>query len=181
MNFWPAERARSRSVLFTLALVASASLWAAKPPKQPAVPDGPYGVSKVVDGDTVWLVVPGQKAPYKARIEGIDAPEICQPGGQASQKAMQQWVQTPPVVHWKSHDVYGRWLVRLSTPEGVDIGAKLVEQGHAWSYRYKGAKGAYDAIEAQARQARKGVFADPQAMNPYDFRRKVGSCYKQAQ
>jgi endonuclease YncB( thermonuclease family) len=170
----------TRLLVTALALAASVSLWAAKPAKQPVVPDGPYAVSKVVDGDTVWLVVPGQPAPYKARIEGIDAPEICQPGGQAAQKAMQQWVQTPPLVHWKSHDVYGRWLVRLATPHGSDIGEQMVAAGHAWSYRYKGAKGVYDSIEAQARQARKGVFADPQVMNPYDFRRKVGSCYKQA-
>ena len=45
-------------------------------------------VSWVMDDDTVLLVREGQKEPVKLRIEGIDAPEICQPGGPEARDAM---------------------------------------------------------------------------------------------
>jgi micrococcal nuclease len=45
-------------------------------------------VSWVMDGDTLLLVPQGQQEPVKVRIDGIDAPETCQPGGEASRDAM---------------------------------------------------------------------------------------------
>ena len=44
-------------------------------------------VSWVMDGDTVLLVPDGGHEPIKLRIEGIDAPESCQPGGDLSAHA----------------------------------------------------------------------------------------------
>ena len=37
-------------------------------------------VSWVMDGDTLLLVPQGQKEPVKVWVDGIDAPESCQPG-----------------------------------------------------------------------------------------------------
>ena len=38
-------------------------------------------VSWVMDGDTVLLLPEGEREPVKFRLQGIDAPESCQPGG----------------------------------------------------------------------------------------------------
>ena len=38
-------------------------------------------VVRVVDGDTLWVKTGASQPPLKVRIQGIDAPEICQPGG----------------------------------------------------------------------------------------------------
>lgn len=45
-------------------------------------------VSWVMDGDTVLVVRPGQKEPVKLRLDAVDAPETCQPGGPAARDAM---------------------------------------------------------------------------------------------
>ena len=46
-------------------------------------------VVRVTDGDTVMFKpdVQGEK-PFKLRLEGIDAPEICQPGGVEAREAL---------------------------------------------------------------------------------------------
>ena len=49
-------------------------------------------VSKVVDGDTLWVKPESGEAPRKLRLQGIDAPEICQSGGVASRDALRQLV-----------------------------------------------------------------------------------------
>jgi endonuclease YncB( thermonuclease family) len=38
-------------------------------------------VTRVLDGDTVWVKPKGNLAPRKLRLQGLDAPEICQAGG----------------------------------------------------------------------------------------------------
>ena len=46
-------------------------------------------VTHVTDGDTIWVQVESADAPRKLRLLGIDAPEICQAGGEASRAALQ--------------------------------------------------------------------------------------------
>lgn len=137
-------------------------------------------VTKVTDGDTVWIQpsTPNVKR-IKLRIEGIDAPERCQPWGrQATQalsaRVMGQRVSVPDTGR-RSQDVYGRALGPLLL-QGEDVGAWMVRQGHAWSYRPNGRKGRYDTLEAQASAARRGLFSERDPMQPYLFRRVHGGC-----
>lgn len=134
-------------------------------------------VSFVTDGDTLWVQPDAGGAPRKLRLDGIDAPEICQSGGAAArvvlvQRALYQRVQ----VTVRRHDDYGRALARLELA-GDDLGAQLVRAGQAWSYRWRQDPGPYAAEEALARQARRGLFADPQPERPRDFRKRHGSCH----
>ena len=48
----------------------------------------PGWVSWVMDGDTLLVVLDDQHEPVKVRVKDIDAPESCQPGGEASREAM---------------------------------------------------------------------------------------------
>lgn len=133
-------------------------------------------VTRVSDGDTVWLQ-PGEGGrPLKIRIEGIDAPERCQPWGLQSADALRWRILGRPLQATLSgQDDYRRWLGRLEH-EGTDVGAWMVQQGHAWSYRYRHSAGGYRALEAQARQAGRGLFAEPDPMPPDVFRRWHGPC-----
>lgn len=134
-------------------------------------------VSWVMDGDTVLVVLDGQKDPIKLRIEGIDAPESCQPGGDAARNAMIDLVLRKNVqVHSHGHDTYGRQVGRL-TVNGLDAGAEMVRQGMAWAYRFRTGKGPYAGLQRQAQKQKRGVFAaEETAMSPPVFRKFHGTC-----
>lgn len=134
-------------------------------------------VSWVVDGDTVLLLRPGQAQPISLRIDGIDAPESCQPGGQASRDAMlvlafRQSVQVEP----SGRDVYGRQVGRLIL-DGRDLGAEMVRTGMAWAYRYRTGRGPYARLQRAAQKQKVGLFARQAApMSPALFRTFHGRC-----
>ncbi|MDO9358012.1 MAG: thermonuclease family protein, partial [Polaromonas sp.] len=54
-------------------------------------------VTHVTDGDTLWVKPSSGGKALKIRIHGIDAPEICQTGGQASRAALAVRVRGRPV------------------------------------------------------------------------------------
>lgn len=94
-------------------------------------------VTYVVDGDTVRVRPPGGGKPVSVRIDGIDAPEICQSGGTVARDALQRQVLGKRVmVHAKVRDDYGRLVARIVLNR-QDQGKWLVAQGLAWSYRYR--------------------------------------------
>ena len=133
-------------------------------------------VTQVSDGDTLWVRAAKAQEPVKIRIQGIDAPEICQAGGEASRRALEVLVMNQVVVvQGRRRDSYGRLLARLSV-HGDDVGSIMVAQGQAWSYHFKRDGGPYAAQEAHAKAARRGIFADRLAQEPRLFRKKHGSC-----
>jgi micrococcal nuclease len=140
-----------------------------------------YGtVTAVVDGDTVRVRPLAGGKPVSVRIDGIDAPEICQTGGKASRLALRARVMNQQVhVLAVAHDDYGRVVARLEIGQ-QDVGRWLVSQGHAWSYRHRSSAGPYAAEQSHAQGAGLGLFA-PGAGGPLvypgDFRRNNGSCF----
>jgi len=134
-------------------------------------------ITHVTDGDTVWVRPEAGSPPRKLRLNGIDAPEICQAHGEDAREALRRRALHRKVtVTTHATDDYHRLIVTLRT-DGDDLGAWMVRQGHAWSYRYRRDPGPYAAEEAQARAGRRGLFADPGAERPRDFRQRYGTCY----
>ena len=133
-------------------------------------------VTRVFDGDTLWVRPEGGGRYRKLRIEGIDAPEICQPGGVASRDALARLVRDQTVVvQVRRYDTYGRALVRISL-DGQDVGARLVSDGHAWSYRWQRHQGPYAEEENLAKRQRRGLFAQANPEPPRQFRQRHGPC-----
>jgi endonuclease YncB( thermonuclease family) len=134
-------------------------------------------VSYVSDGDTLWVQPDTGDLPRKLRIQGIDAPEICQTGGESSRAVLTRHALNKRVeVTVRGHDVYGRGLARIRL-DGHDLGAQMVRAGQAWSYRWRRSPGPYAAEEAVARQSRRGLFAVGQPELPHDFRKRHGTCH----
>ena len=139
-------------------------------------------VTRVVDGDTVWLQATptsnGKKPkPFKLRLQGIDAPELCQAWGTQASAALTARVLMQRVqVQTRSKDDYQRTLGNIRL-QGEDVSAWMVKQGHAWSYRYRRSNGPYAQEEQFAKSARRGLFADPAAQEPRSFRKAHGSCF----
>lgn len=133
-------------------------------------------VTRVVDGDTLWIQLAGRDKPLKVRLEGIDAPEICQPGGVKAQAALSKWVMGQSVaVTTRTHDDFGR-AVGTVYLQGQDVARQMVANGHAWVYTFRSKKSAYSTEFAQAQIERRGVFGDVQAQEPRVFRKVHGVC-----
>lgn len=134
-------------------------------------------VTHVSDGDTLWVRPQRGGAPRPVRIDGIDAPELCQAHGETARAALVGKVLGQVVqVRVRRHDDYGRDLARVSL-RGRDMGGWLVSQGHAWSYRYRGQSGPYAQQEGHARARRLGLFVQGRAELPREFRRRHGPCH----
>ena len=122
-------------------------------------------------------VKPLAGGPYrKLRLEGIDAPEICQSGGETSRDLLARRVLNQVVeVRVRAQDDYGRGVARI-VHQGDDVAAWLVANGQAWSYRWRRSLGPFADEEALARKSRRGIFKDAAAELPRDFRKRHGPC-----
>ena len=137
-------------------------------------------VTYVVDGDTVQIQPVRSGKPLSIRIDGIDAPEICQAGGKEARDALKRRTLNQRVsVHGTRRDIYGRLLARIVI-NGEDQGEWMVAEGLAWSYRYRGHPGRYALQQRSAEVAGIGLFTRSSAappVNPRIFRKQHGSCY----
>jgi endonuclease YncB( thermonuclease family) len=133
-------------------------------------------VLRVSDGDT--LVV--QTAAYeqiKVRLYGIDAPESKQEGGAEATAALKQLPgQTVTVIEMDT-DRYSR-MVALIEHGGRSVNLELVQAGHAWHYaKYCKAEpicGRIQVAEAEARAAKRGLWAGEEPMPPWEWRQGRG-------
>jgi micrococcal nuclease len=135
-------------------------------------------VTHVTDGDSIWVRGPSGGAPVEVRLQGIDAPEICQAFGKEARDALAGRVLHRQVaVNSRAHDTYHCVLGQVSAG-GQDLGLWMVSRGYAWSYRYRRDSGPYAAAEATARQARLGLWSlAAQPIEPRVFRKRHGSCH----
>lgn len=134
-------------------------------------------VTHVTDGDTLWVRPAGASAAVQVRMQGIDAPEICQQFGVQSRDALAARVLHQQVhVTVRARDVYERAVGRVSL-RGQDVGAWLVAGGNAWASRYQRRAGPYAQEESAARSERRGLWAASAPLDPRVFRKRHGSCH----
>ena len=139
-------------------------------------------VSWVMDGDTVLLVPEGEHEPIRLRIQGIDAPESCQSGGERARDALIALVHRRKLrVELRGQDSYGRHLGQLWLGE-QDVAAEMARSGWAWAYSYRTGRGPYAGLQREAQQDKRGLFAAREtAMSPALFRQFHGSCHAEAE
>jgi micrococcal nuclease len=133
-------------------------------------------VTRVTDGDTLWVALPAGSVPVKLRIEGMDAPESCQAWGSEAREALAQRLNGRIItVKLRALDSYGRRLGKVF--DGTDdVAAVMVAQGHAWSLGDEWRRGPYGVQEREAREARRGLHAATQTERPQAFRKRHGPC-----
>lgn len=142
--------------------------WALAP--TPSFADLSGTVVAVSDGDTLTVLVDRQQV--KVRIADIDAPESKQPFGTRSRQALSQLCHRKPAhVVDSGKDRYGRTIGRVSCA-GQDAASHQVAAGMAWVFvRYAPPSSPLYSLEAEARAARRGLWADPSPIPPWDWRR----------
>lgn len=145
-----------------------------KPAPEPTELSGQ--VSRIVDGDTLWLKTAPDAEPVVIRIEGIDAPESCQTGGADATQALTKLALNRNVtVRIVARDEHARVVGKVFDGT-VDVGDRMVRDGHAWSARFKYDRGPYVAEERMAIALKRGLHGEGGAVQPRDFRQRNGEC-----
>jgi len=135
-------------------------------------------VSRVTDGDSLWLTLAPSGESLQVRLLGIDAPEICQAWGEQAKQALAELVVGKQVtVQTQGQDTYGRTLATVFV-DSLNINKTMVQEGHAWSTRDKFDRGPFVADERMAKALSRGFNRDGGAVMPKDFRRTHGACAK---
>lgn len=141
-------------------------------------------VIAVLDGDTV-MVVRSSGPPVRIRLAEIDAPEVghagmggkptnsqkVQPGGMTSKRSLSELVLHKQVnVDTQATDNYGRLVAHL-TVDGKSINEEQVRRGMAWEYSHYHGNKTYIALQSEAQQEKRGLWAGAEVMEPAQWRR----------
>jgi micrococcal nuclease len=123
----------------------------------------------VADGDTI-TVLKGKGA-IKIRLFGIDCPEKGQAFGTKAKQftsgmVFRRIVQIRPV----DQDRYGRTVAWVDV-DGKSLCEELVRNGLAWHYKKYSSDTSLAELQLRAKKGRVGLWADPKAMAPWDYRR----------
>lgn len=129
-------------------------------------------VVHVADGDTITVLKGGERV--KVQLYGIDCPEGAQSFGENA-KAFTSSQVNGKVVEIQEMDIdrYKR-IVALVSVGNLNINRHLIEYGYAWVFlRYCKASfcSEWTEVEAQARKTKKGLWKNPKAIPPWEYRR----------
>jgi len=134
-------------------------------------------VVTIADGDTI-TVLDANDTQHRIRLAGIDAPELHQAFGNQSKQSLSEMVFSREVtVSYQKIDEYGR-IVGKVLLAGRDINLEQIKAGMAWHYKYyeneqtQEDREDYASAEEDARAARRGLWQDPNPIEPYQFRRE---------
>ena len=161
---------RLRTAWIVVAAVVSAVITVTAPmcPRRDAQGRTEWRVVTVHDGDTVTCLDESGAA-RKIRLVGIDAPEYGQPYGDAARVALARKVGGAVRVEGDARDQHGRLLGRLWRDDR-DLNREMVAEGWAWAFGGYVDDDDMVAAEAEARRARRGLWADPRPVTPSQWR-----------
>ena len=139
-------------------------------------------VTFVGDGDSISAKRQDGSA-LNCRIDSIDAPEVAHPKagkagqvyGEEAKKTLQDMIMnrevtirvSKPATQGKNFD---RSLCQIEI-EGANIDKAMLKQGAAWLYRRFNNDPELSLLENDARTNKRGLWANPNAMSPENFRR----------
>jgi endonuclease YncB( thermonuclease family) len=133
--------------------------------------DSLTGRAKVIDGDTIVV------ADQLVRLHGIDAPELDQTFqwrgqqiacGTMSLAALEALIAGVKVrCEVVERDRHGRLVAKVFSPNGVDIGRRLVSAG--WALAYRRYSMDYVAAENEVRKAKRGMWRGT-FVRPWEWR-----------
>jgi endonuclease YncB( thermonuclease family) len=149
---------------FLLAVVAAATLLAQ---------DFTGKVVSITDGDTIRVMHDG--AAERIRLWGIDCPESKQAfGTRAKQFTGDLAFGEIVTVRVKDIDRYKRTVAEIILPDGRNLNREIVRAGFAWWYQqYARRETVLRDLENEARAAKRGLWADPKPVPPWEWRREA--------
>ena len=125
---------------------------------------------KVQDGDTFDFLY-GDNRKQRVRVAQMDAPEKNMPFGQKSKERFAELVVGKEIaLVVNTVDRYGR-VVGSVVIDGEDQSARMISEGMAWYYRQYGWTDSLARLEEEARNAKRGLWADPNPQPPWEWRK----------
>ena len=126
-------------------------------------------VIRVLDGDTIDVLQ--DKKPVRVRLLNIDAPEKKQAYGSWSTNQLKALVAGQPVtVTYTQKDRYGRVLGRVVTTNGTEANRFMVQSGAAWVYERYNTDNALPALQREAQEQKRGLWAESHPVPPWEWR-----------
>lgn len=115
------------------------------------------------------------------RVAHIDAPEKCQPSGDRSTRLLQDLVLGKRVsLAVIGKDKFGRTLASVQTMNGIDVSRSMLDAGAAWVFKSPRLPPENEQAEANARRFRVGLWGQPNAVPPWEWRqgnaRSMSTC-----
>lgn len=127
-------------------------------------------VIAVLDGDTV--LVRREGGLLKIRLAEIDAPEKAQTFGATSSRSLSDMVKDKQVkIVSQTMDQYGRMVAHLSVA-GLDVNAEQIRRGMAWEYSNFHSNKVLIALQNEAKQVPRGLWALSNPEPPWEWRKR---------
>lgn len=128
-------------------------------------------VIRVLDGDTIEVLQ--DKKPVRIRLANIDAPEKKQAFGRWSANQLKALLAGQSVtVSYTQTDRYDRIVGRVFTTNGTEASRFMVQSGAAWVYERYNTDKSLPALQREAQEQKRGLWADPKPVPPWEWRHK---------
>jgi len=126
----------------------------------------------VSDGDTITILHNG--VGQKIRLNGIDCPEKRQAFGQRARQFTSDLVfRREVMIVEHGRDKYGRTIGDVKLGDGTFVNRELVRAGLCWWYRkYAQHDRELVWLELEAREAKRGLWVNPEPVPPWEFRHR---------
>ena len=155
---------RMNQTLALLLLGLAGPATAADPPKSLDLQSAK--ITRINDGDSIEVQL--ESGPARVRLSAIDTPEFDQPYAEQASAALKELLPLGATVDLEvvTRDQFRRLVaVVWKTTDGqrININEFMLSQGHAWAYRRYMASARFCDLEAAARDAKLGLWAQPVA------------------
>jgi endonuclease YncB( thermonuclease family) len=129
-------------------------------------------VVTIADGDTFTLLSKENKQ-IKIRLYGIDTPEKKQPYGTVARQYLSELIFGQQVQYEVLDiDRYQRSIAIVLTVDKKNVNEEMLKAGYAWHYKQYDKNQEWSKLEVLARTNRLGLWADPNATPPWEWRKK---------
>jgi endonuclease YncB( thermonuclease family) len=130
-------------------------------------------VLRVIDGDT-FIAIGQDKIEFTVRLARIDAPELGQQCGLEAKDRLEKVILHRQVIlRHASRGKYGRVVAEVFE-NGSPIDEPLVREGLAWIDPSLSHQTTLTHLEKEARQARRGLWAEENPIEPWTWRLRRG-------
>ncbi|MEH6763735.1 MAG: thermonuclease family protein [Aequorivita antarctica] len=124
----------------------------------------------IMDGDTFKLLTQDSTV-IKVRLANIDCPEKKQPFSNRAKEFTSQAIYGKTVcIDVLKKDRYRRSIANVFYNDSLNLSSQLVKNGLAWHYLKYSKDTELQKMEDKARKNKIGLWQDPQAIPPWEWR-----------
>ena len=128
-------------------------------------------VVAIKDGDTV-VVLLGDNSQKTLRLAEVDCPESGQPFGKNAKEFTSSQIFGKEIMFEETDtDRYGRTIAKIYFDHDKYLSAEIINAGYGWWYFRYSKNTNLGVIESEARANKKGLWQDPKAIAPWEWRK----------